>query len=154
MRAAHGYTGAGHTLLHMAREIDRFQKARCKEIKRFTFTHIETAAFHATGTPLASALAGVEDEENGWVLRFEVERLVSKGTRSKGGGLFSGQTHVEDFYINTQRDETAERSCSAFDRHALLTASAYKALAHRPEFFRDTRVHVVSDDGRTLNENI
>ena len=154
MRAAHGFTGSGHTLLQLGQAVDRFQKARLKELVRITFTGIETPLFHSTSPEFHARLAAVDDEAEAWILRFEVERLRSRGTVRKGGGLFSGEQAHEDFHVNVHRDETRTRSCSAFDRHAVMSASAYKAVSDMRDFLIGTTVHVLADGGSVLNENI
>lgn len=154
IRAAHGFTGAGHTLLQLAQAVDKFQKARLKQLVRITFTNIETPLFHATDDDFHQRLSGIEDEETAWILRFRVVKLNSKGTVRRAGGFLSGEVASEDFYVNVHREDTKRRSCSTYDEHVLMTASAYKAISDKTDFLRDTTVHVVSDDGLTLNENI
>jgi hypothetical protein len=154
LRAAHGFTGAGNTLLSLARAIDKFQKARLKELVKITFTGIETPLFHCTTDDFHTRLAAIDDESNAWILRFEVEKLRSRGTLRKSGGAFRADQLSEDFHVNVHRVETKTRQCSTFDRHALMSASAYKAISDKKEFLFETTVHVLSDDGSVLNENI
>lgn len=154
MRAAHGFTGAGNTLLMLAQAIDKFQKARLRELVKVTFTGIETPSFHSTTEDFHDRLSAIDDESTAWILRFEVERLRSKGTVRKSAGLLRGETAYEDFHVNIHREETRTRGCSAFDRHALMSASAYKAISDKSAFLSETTVHVLSDDGQVLNENI
>lgn len=154
MRSAHGYTGAGNTLLMLAQAIDKFSKARLKELVKITFTGIETPLFHSTSDDFHARLAAIDDESNAWILRFEVERLRSKGTLRKSVGLLGRESVSEDFHVNIHRDDTRTRGCSAFDRHALMSSSAYKAISDKKSFLAETTVHVLSDDGSVLNENI
>lgn len=153
-RAAHGFTGAGNTLLQLGQAIDKFQKARLKELVKVTFTGIETPLFHSSSDDLHERLAAIDDETNAWILQFEIERLRSRGTLRKGRGIFGSETASEDFHVNAHREETKTRCCSAFDRHALMSASAYKAISDKKAFLAETTIHVVSDDGSVLNENI
>jgi hypothetical protein len=154
MRAAHGFTGSGNTLLMLGQAIDKFQKARLKELVKITFTGIDTPMFHSPSEDFHSRLAGLDDEENAWILRFEIARLRSKGTQRKSGGLLRPDVLSEDFHVNVHRQQTRERGCSAFDSHALMSASAYTSIADKSTFLSQTIVHVVSDDGSVLNENI
>ena len=154
MRAAHGFTGVGNTLLMLAQAIDKFQKARLKELVKVTFTGIETPAFHSTSEDFHARLAAIDDEATAWILRFEVEKLRSKGTLRKSAGLLRGEVVSEDFHVNVHREDTKTRGCSAFDRHAIMSASAYKAISDKKAFLSETTVHVLSDDGAVLNENI
>lgn len=154
LRVAHGFTGAGNTLLMLAQALDKFQKARLKELVKITFTGIETPLFYSTSDDFHQRLAAVEDESNAWILRFEIERLRSRGTQRKPGGVLRSDILSEDFHVNVHRDETRTRQCSTFDRHALMSASAYKAISDKKAFLTETTVHVLSDDGSVMNENI
>ncbi|MDW9478822.1 hypothetical protein GOB57_08975 [Sinorhizobium meliloti] len=154
LRVAHGFTGAGDTLLSLAQALDKFQKARLKELVRITYTGIETPLFHSTSDDFHQRLAAVDDESSAWILRFHVEKLRSRGTLRKPGGVLRSEVLSEDFHVNVHRDETRVRQCSSFDRHALMSSSAYKAISDKKAFLSETTVHVVSDDGTVLNENI
>lgn len=154
LRNAHGFTGAGHTLLNFALAMDKFQKARLKEIVRVNFTGLETPFFYNSSTEFQERLLGVDDEKQAWILNFEVERLKSRGTLRKQGGVLRSDVLSEDFHVNVHRAETQSRQCSTFDKHALMSVSAYKAVADMNQFLTETTVHVLSDDGAVLSENI
>jgi hypothetical protein len=154
LRAAQGFTGAGNNLLMLAQAIDKCQPTRLKELVKITFTGIQTPLFHSSSEDFHSRLAAIDDESNAFILTFEVERLRSKGTHRKSGGVFRQDILSEDFHVNIHRHETASRKCSAFDRHALMSASAYTAISDKKDFLSETTVHVLSDDGSVMNENI
>nr|WP_250807923.1 hypothetical protein [Neorhizobium tomejilense] len=154
LRAAQGFTGAGNTLLMLAQAIDKCQPTRLKELVKITFTGIETPLFHSSSEDFHRRLAAIDDEADAWILTFEIERLRSKGTQRKAAGLFRPDILTEEFHVNTHREETSKRKCSAFDRHALMSASAYKAISDKKAFLSETTVHVLADDGSVLNENI
>lgn len=153
MRAAHEYSGAGATLFELAAEIDKNQKMRLKELTKVTFTGIETPGFHTTSEELHALLSSVEDETKSWILTFEVEKLKSRGTQIKRRFIMPAVKY-EDFYVNPHQKETIARRCSSFDRHAVMPSKSYGVVSGMKDFVKETMIHVVSDDGRTLNENL
>jgi hypothetical protein len=154
LRLAQSHTGAGMSVLSLGQALDRLQKVRTKSIERITFSALETPVFHVSGDEFFERLAGVEDENDAWILHFEIESLRSKGTLRKGGGVLRSDVLSEEFDVDLEREETKSRGCTRFDSHALMSASTYKAIADKENFLAKTTIHVLSDDGAILNENI
>ncbi len=152
------FSGGSYKPVTLANEIDeRMPEIRLKELVKLTVGPFRSAVFTDCDGGLGPILEQVEDSAMAWTLGFSVERLVSGGTQSRGGGFFTAARPYEAFAVDTLDIDRAARGVSDFDDHVLMPHAVYQIIADAPEgarLLQGRRVHVLSGPECTLTEDV
>lgn len=152
------FSGGQFKPVTLANEIDeRLPEIRLKELAKLTIGPFRSAIFTEGEGGFAPFLSEVEDSAMAWTLGFSVERIVSAGTQSRGGGFFTAARPYEAFAVDTLDIDRAQRGVSDFDDHVLMPHAVYQILADAPDgarLLQGRRVHVLSGPECTLTEDV
>ena len=90
-------SGTQHSILALAREIDRIRHGRTSELSRIQLRKFESIAMFASNEDTKNAFFNIENEKDAWALHFDVERLRSRGTIVKPSSILNPSSfRIED----------------------------------------------------------
>jgi len=141
-------SGYGLTLATIATNLDKdFEGLHPKQLRRFVLGPFYSAGITEHGGRVGDILSKVRTPENGWLMTWTVQEILSVGERPGRRGLWNAQPPSEEFHIDTADLEAVRQGVSHYAKHALVPHEAYQALyasGQAADMFDGFEVHVIS----------
>jgi hypothetical protein len=149
---ANRFSGAGFTPITLAGEIDQaIESLRLKKLTKVTVGPFISDVFSKVDDPLMDVVKSADDLEEAWAIRWTVDTLVSAGTETVGGGIFSAARPQEVFQVNLDDPDCAERGATDVRHHIAMPHGMFQRIAaRRADHPSSASIHVLAADDRLI----
>jgi hypothetical protein len=149
---ANRFSGSSFTPLTLASEIDQAMGGlRLKKLTKVTVGPFISDVFSKVDDPLMEVVRSADDLEEAWAIRWTVDTLVSAGTETVGGGIFSAARPQEVFQVNLDDPDCAQRGATDVRHHIAMPHGMFQRIAaRRAEHPSSASIHVLAADDRLI----